>query len=477
MEAFESPSLSAIFKRAGWGPELITAGGWDDAWPDLSYPAMNRASICYLCILLSLPLSLRADLQVVRDENPPGRIRQQFVVISGDWIGHNPPTKRVNSPEVLESLFPGQKLVLAIVAEGANRDRLLEGMGLHIQLKSDDGSVRDLDGLKPTGLWQIKAEGADMTEMFLKAGGISSGDQATFEKATSTVTFAVFQPTWTAPIVDHEVSLQISAALTGNQPATTFDLAKIKVRPTADWMKEPEASVEDVGRFLNRYHDNLPPGRLLSLLRNVSDKGGLNSPSALAFFAVALRDRAGAEDAAITLFPSLDQKTQIAVAVAFRFAGLDIGSFLPKLPAPAANYLSKFEPLKDPRKAMVYEDPITSDVVRGIGSTMDECWGCWMATGDETYLRALVELLGGGADYPVLQNWIKTRGGVKGLNASVARGLAYQTAGWSIGAFQKADSHVADWILYWKDDPTFPSNLRKELDSLYSNPAFRQNKG
>jgi hypothetical protein len=72
---------------------------------------------------------------------------------------------------------------------------------------------------------------------------------------------------------------------------------------------------------------------------------------------------------------------------------------------------------------------------------------------------------------------MKTRGGVKGLNASVARGLAYQTAGWSIGAFQKADPRVADWLLYWNGDPTFPSGLRKELDGLYTNPAFRQNKG
>jgi hypothetical protein len=242
-------------------------------------------------------------------------------------------------------------------------------------------------------------------------------------------------------------------------------------------MKEPEASLEDVGKFLNRYHDNLPPGRLLSLIRNISDKGGLNSPSVLSFFAVALRERTGAKEAVVTLFPSLDQKTRMAVAVAFRFAGLDIGSFLPKLPAAAAASLSTFEPLRDPRKAMVYRDPIALDVVRGIGSTMDECWGCWMATGDESYLRALVDLLGGAADYPKLQTWIKVRGGAKGLNASVARGVAYQTAGWSIGAFQKADPRVADWVQYWEDDAAFPSDLRKELDSLYTNPAFRLNKG
>jgi hypothetical protein len=438
---------------------------------------MNRASVGYACFLLSLPLSLRADLQAVKDDNPPARIRQQFVIISGDWIAHNPPTTRVNVPEFLESLFPGQKLVLAVLAEGANRDKLLDGVGLHIQVKSDDGTVAKEDVLKPVGLRHIKAEGADMAMTVLRAGGISVGDQAKLENATSMVTLAVFQSTWAAPFLEHEVSLQVSAALTGTQSGTTLDPVNIKVRPTADWMKEPDVSVDEVGSYLNRYHDNLPPGRVLLLLKSISDKGALNNPSVLSFFAEALRERAGTKDAVVAIFPSLDQKTQMAAAVAFRFAGLDISAFLPKLPAPAAAALNTFEPLKDPRKAMVYQDPISTEAVRGIGATMDECWGCWMATGDESYLRAVVDLLGGASDYPELQNWIKTRGGVKGLNASVARGLAYQTAGWSIGAFQRADPHVADWILFWENDPAFPSNIRKELDSLYNNPAFRQNKG
>jgi hypothetical protein len=291
------------------------------------------------------------------------------------------------------------------------------------------------------------------------------------------VTFAIFASTWTTPAVDREEGLQISATLTGKDAATTIEPVRVKIRPTADWMTEPATNLEGVGKYLNRYHDNLSPGRLLSLLKNVSDLGDLNNPSVLSFFAVAFRERAGAKDAAVAMFPTLDPKTQMAVALAFRFAGLDINGFLEKLPTPMAASLSTLVPLKDPRKAMVYRDPITVDVVRGIGSTMDECWGCWMATGDESYLRALVDLLGGSTDYPALQAWTRARGGVKGLNASVARGLAYQTAGWSIGAFQKADPRVADWLLYWNGDPTFPPGLRKELDVLYSNPAFRQNKG
>jgi hypothetical protein len=398
-------------------------------------------------------------------------------MISGDWMEHSPPSKRVNAPEFLDLLYPGQKLVLAILAEGADRDKILQGVGLSVAVKADSGRFHDEEALKPLGLRKIKAEGADLALITLRAGGISLNDQSALENSTSMVTFATFESIWTTPVVDREEGLQISATLTGKGTATTLEPVRVKIRPTAAWMKEPAASMEDVGKYLNRYHDNLSPGRLLSLLKNVSDMGGLDNLSALSFFAAAFRERAGARDAAVAMFPTLDQNTQAAVALAFRFAGLDISRFEKKLPAPLAASFSTFPPLKDPRKAMVYRDPVTVDVVRGIGSTMDECWGCWMATGDESYLRALVDLLGGAADYPVLQAWMKTRGGVKGLNASVARGLAYQTAGWSIGAFQKADPRVADWLLYWNGDPTFPSGLRKELDGLYTNPAFRQNKG
>ena len=97
-----------------------------------------------------------------------------------------------------------------------------------------------------------------------------------------------------------------------------------------------------------------------------------------------------------------------------------------------------------------------------------------MATGDPSYLRALVGLLDGAADFPTYQSWVRAKGGVKGLNAQVARGLAYQIAGWSIGSFQRTDPHASDWLLFWQHDAAFPSGLRKEIASLAANPAFQR---
>jgi hypothetical protein len=262
--------------------------------------------------------------------------------------------------------------------------------------------------------------------------------------------------------------------LGGTAAAVVLEPIKIKIRPSSDWLTGPPVGVDDFEHYLNRYHDNLPPGRLLHLLKSAVAAGVLKTPSILSFFAYSFQDREDAREAASALFPSLDPKMKLAVAISFRLGGLDTSAFTPGLSADMAETLKSIEQLKDPRKSMNYQDPISIDTVRGLGATMDECWGGWMATGDRTFLRALVALLGNAPDFPVFQSWVKNRGGEKGLNASVARGLAYQIAGWSIGAFQRADPHVSDWIIYWKADPDFPPDLRRELASVLTNPAFRR---
>ena len=98
-----------------------------------------------------------------------------------------------------------------------------------------------------------------------------------------------------------------------------------------------------------------------------------------------------------------------------------------------------------------------------------------MATGDQSYLRAIVDRLDGAEDFPAYQSWAKAHGGVKGMNSRVAEGLVYQIAGWSLGSFQRSDPLVADWLLFWKDDATFPSKSKKEIEGLASNPAFKLN--
>jgi hypothetical protein len=157
-----------------------------------------------------------------------------------------------------------------------------------------------------------------------------------------------------------------------------------------------------------------------------------------------------------------------------RSGGGDVGGFAQSLPAQAQAALRSVQPLPDPRQAMAIRDPVSPETVHALGTSMDLCWGAWMATGDPGYLRAIADLLGGAGDLPAFEAWKAAKGGEKGLSVRVVRGMFYQIAGWSIGSFERSDPRVADWIRYWRNDPSFPQPLRKELASLPANPAFRR---
>ena len=314
-----------------------------------------------------------------------------------------------------------------------------------------------------------------MALIALKAGGIAEKDRKFLEQATSPVTFAVFQLDWTAPLVEQEEEIQINVTLTGNSPAVMLEPVRIKIRPTAEWLNEPLPGREDIGKYMNRYHEDLPPGRLILMLKAVAEDGSLKAPTVAGFFASAYRANPAACTAALAMFPSLDPKTQTALLFVLRLGGQDISALSLTLPSGTVDSLQAIEPLKDPRNLPHFQDPVALEAVRGVGDIMDQCWSGWMSSGDQSYLRALVGLLDGAPDFPAYQSWVKNKGGAAGLNAAVARGLAYQIAGWSIGSFQRTDPHVADWLLSWENDPAFPPLLRKEIAALPANPAFRRN--
>jgi hypothetical protein len=395
--------------------------------------------------------------------------------LSADWAGQIPPSGRVNAPEFLNSIYPGQKIALVLMAEGPDRDKMLNGIKIHVRFVSSKTGVAELRDLNPVAIRQIKAEGADVALLVLMAGGIAKKDLTEMEKNTSFVCFAVFQPDWTAPDVGTAGETQITATIAGNQKAIAIEPLKITVRPTTDWLKELPPGREELSKDSNRYHEYMPPGRLLARLGAMAKSGNLKIDSIVTYFAIAYRENVAARNAAIALFPVLDQDTKNALAFVLRLGGQDVGKLLPTVAPDTIASFNSVEPLGDPRVQLHFQDPVSPEQVRNIGVIMDRCWAGWMATGDQAYLKPLVGLLDGAADYPILQAWIKSRGGVKGLNAQVARGLAYQIAGWSIGSFERTDPHVSDWLLFWEKDSTFSPTVRKEIGTIAGNPAFRRN--
>ena len=429
----------------------------------------------WLLLVLGLSFSLRAEVQTVKDHPVPNRIRPTLLVLSQGWSAQIPPTGSVNAPEFLTTAYPGQKFALGLLAEGPDRDNLFDGVTLQVRVTSANHDVVEVHDLKPQGIRRIKAEGADVALSILRAGGIADKNQSSLVKATTLVTLAVFQSDWVAPSVDQAAEIEISATISGGASAGAIDPVTVKVRPLADWLKDPLPTLPEAGQYMNRYHEDLPPGRLLTLLEAMAKAGGLKSPAVFSFFAISYQSDVAARDAAIAAFPNLEPPVQSALMFVFRIGGLDISGLNSKLPAPTIAALQSIDPLSDPRELPHFQDPVPVEAVQAIGTTMDRCWGGWMATGDQSYLRALTGLLAGAPDLPAFQTWTKERGGVKGLNAHVARGLAYQIAGWSLGSFQRTDPHVSDWLIYWQQDPDFADALRKEIALLPTNPAFRRN--
>lgn len=245
--------------------------------------------LCALSFWLLVTLPLHADVQVEKNNLVTNHILPNIVVLSADWIKKIPSEGRVNSPEFLTSLHPGQKVALAIATEGPERDTLLDGVKVNLRFSSPSKGAQEYD-LKPVAIRQIKAEGADLTMIVLTAGGISNQDRIAMEKATSLVSFAVFQADWSAPMVDQIEEVQISLTLSGNASLPAIEPLTIKVRPGADLLKESIPRREEIGKYMNRYHEDLPPGHLLSMLRAVAESGDIQNPSIYGFFSIAYKE-------------------------------------------------------------------------------------------------------------------------------------------------------------------------------------------
>lgn len=436
-----------------------------------------RRSSC-LVLLLGCLAASRTGAEVVAQKTTeaPSQIRPRLLVIGGDWAGRLPPAGSVNAPTFVDQVHPGQWVAVALMAQGAKRDQLLDGVRLDVRVTRRGASPVEFSRLQPRLVRPLKAQGADFALQAMTAGGISDADRAKLAQEVSLVTLAVWDTGWVVPESGEPVEYRLEATLSGGfGPAPAIEAATLACRPLTAWLQEPAPSAEELRKFINRHRSEVAPGYLINLLRTAADQELLKHQPIAGFFSAAFRDNSVNLRALLAAYPELDNRTQTAALMVLRLGGQNVSALVPGSSSSRLERLNQLTPLADLRQQPRLVDPVTPKVVGGLGNTMDVCWGCWIATGDATYLRALVDLLAGAPDYPALQAWQKAKGGEAGLNAAVARGLVYQIAGWSIGSFMRSDPLVADWIEYWRQDMTLPALVRAEIANLPKNPAFRRN--
>jgi len=428
-----------------------------------------------LALVLALPLA--AQVQGVKETARPAAISDQVGLVAPGWAGRIPPAGDVNVPGFLKQLAPGQGFALAVSAEGKEGEALLEGRTLDVKITSPAG-VAEFKGLKASALRRIKPTGFDFSLRMLEAAGIAAKDRAALEASVPKVAFAVFETGWQAP-EGPGGEVRIEAVLGGTGTRMDLKPATLALRSWEAFAQDQPLDLEAVDGLSKGYHEAPEPGRLLAVLRAVAGKP-LESPSVHSFLAFAFARSPLAWKAAQSAITFHQPEAWWALVVIQRLNGEDIGPLMEALPAEVRGRAEaaalKVPPLGDPRNFAPWVDPVDPQRVGTMGVQMDHCWGAWMATGDPSYLRAMVGLLAGAPDFPAYQAWLKARSGLKGLDARVARGMAYQIGGWSLAAFQRADPRVADWLRHWERDPAIPEALREQIRSLPTHKAFERPK-
>lgn len=375
-------------------------------------------------------------------------------------------------PELFAVLQPGRKVALGLMAEGPGRATAFADVRIDVIISVASKEAASMKDVRPSTVRPIKAQGADFMLAALTAAGIGVEERTKLEAAVSSVELAVFPVDWLVPKVSRETEVTMTVRLHGSGNGVEIPSLRTKIEPTGSWLGREPASIQEIGKQLNRHRGDLSAGELLYWLNSVAGSRPFNTPSVHGYFVYAFKHRLEAREALPEFYAKFDGQKQPAVLWMLRLAGQDPRTVLPALSEEAAAPFKKFVPMPDPPLLPEFEDPIELQAAAGLGNAMDLCWAAWMATGESGYLRKLVNLLKGAPDFPAYQKWQAERGGEKGLNASVARGMAYQIAGWSIGSFYRTDPRVADWIQYWREDENVPELIRSELNKLPTNPAF-----
>ncbi len=379
-------------------------------------------------------------------------------LVNARWPALIPPTGAVNPTPALAVVASGQRIALTVLTS----DATVEAPTFIVTVEGTSQRW-EIPHARRTAARQLKAQGLDAAVGALRAGGVGEKELQALTTGASATTLHLFAAAeWTIPEVADGTVLRVAAHNGGGRGE--IEPARVTVRSNETLLREPGAELDiKTPRF---HAETLSAQRIAWWL--ATDDRGRRTPPLQGYFVAAAQADTGLAETAVWLFPSLNPKEQRDVAALLASAGRDVARLLPGASVDAVT------PPDDPRRFPALADPVRPESIQPLAHQMDRCWGAWMATGDRTYLWALVEHLVHAADHEPYQRWAETKGGAAGLNAPVARGLLYHIAGWSLGSFLRTDPLVADWLGYWQQDPAVAPRIREQLASLATNPAFRR---
>ncbi|ABF43625.1 hypothetical protein Acid345_4625 [Candidatus Koribacter versatilis Ellin345] len=403
-----------------------------------------------------------ANLAIAADKPKPAsaKIEPDFMVIANQVIDEQWPAivGPVNAPGQVDHIEPGQCIRIGVFASGDDRDRLLASTKIELQLTSA-GQTQSMPAEAPAIVKQGKPEGGDFVTQVLGVANIKN-------PMLSMVSIGVPSAKWCAPrdTGDSSISIAGRASLPDGKSVllksqtlavTTFATARQKFpldpKNWEDWSQT--------------YYAAPIPSRILPAMRIVgADSRMAHMKNEALFFVEALRkDPVAADDLKQALVRE-DPAVRLYGAVILKLAGEPMDDLLNALNADERARVA----------AARLPDPYDLTPDPDLANRMDMLWSIFFATGQRKPVETIVSMLAWRADYDTLGKKLDTGYTPKEITPEVMRGACYSAAGWALNSLSLSSPLVADYIEAIHASPDTQPVIRKELENLTTNPAFRK---
>jgi hypothetical protein len=368
----------------------------------------------------------------------------------------------VNAPENVTLLNPGQCVRVGVLATGDNRDSLLENTKLSFRVKFA-GQKQDHELASLAQFKRIKPEGGDFVTAVTAAAGVKN-------PFLTMASMGVSADHWCAPVDARDGTATMEAEVETPSGHQALKSSTIQIESFETGSKKEFKDSQELSNFLMVYYRQPSPARLLPALQSaVAEMANKQSSNfienAATFLTAALKaDPVAAKDF-LTRIATEPPMTRSLGLLVMRSAGYDISSVLNILSAEAQQKFQTIHPLADP-----YDLTPT----QALFGHLDLMWSTFGATGQFKPIQTIASTLSWRADYDEFDKLRKTPNHPSTLTPSIARGVAYMAAGWSLGSFQRNDPLVADYIDYMLASPGISESVKSELKGLFTNPAFKR---
>jgi hypothetical protein len=368
----------------------------------------------------------------------------------------------VNPPQAVTLLNPGACIRVGIIANGDNRDTFLEKTKLSFHVNFA-GQKQEYPLAALAQFKQIKPEGGDFVTQALAAGGIKN-------PMMTMASLGVSVDSWCVPVNATDGTATVEAEIETPSGHHVPKPATIQIESFETGSKRTFKDSKEHSEFSQTYYRQPNPARLIPALQFAIAEQTAHPESDLieifaAFLSAALKaDPVAAKDflARISTQPPMNRAFGLLVA---RSAGYDISGVLNSMSAEAQEKINTLPPLADPY------DLAPTEALFG---HLDLMWATFSATGQFKPVQTIASTLSWRADYDEFDKARKTPNYHLTFTPSLARGLAYKAAGWSMGSFQFTDPLAADYIEFMLASANTPQAVKVELTGLSTNPAFKQ---